>query len=101
MRNAIIWTLSTLEIFSSGELKISFSPSSPMLEARWFWMIEAANLRQRLEADSSNEVLKVFGEAGETELPQSLFTILTGHILEDMQLLETNVSQPSSINAVK
>lgn len=28
-------------------------------------MDEAANLRQSLEADSSNEVLKVFGAAGE------------------------------------
>lgn len=72
-----------------------------MLEARWFWMDEAANLRKRLEADSSNAMLKVFGEAGETKLPQSLFTILTGHILEDMQLLETNVFEPSSLNAVK
>lgn len=65
MRNAIIWTLSTLGIFSNWEFKISFSPSSPMLEARWFWMDEAVNLRQSLEADSSNEGLKVFGAAGE------------------------------------
>lgn len=66
MKNAIIWILSALGIFFSWEFKISFSPSSPMLEASWFWRDEAANLRQRLEADSSNAVLKVFGGAGQT-----------------------------------
>lgn len=65
MRNAIIWDLSTLGISSSWEFKISFSPS-PMLEARWFWMDESANLRERLEAAPSNAVLRVFSGAGET-----------------------------------